>query len=67
MEVIINRRPIAVTDDIQTLGQLLGRENLDGNGVAVAVDNKLVKRDEWASMPLSEGMRITVIRAVCGG
>lgn len=67
MIVEINKRRVDVGDDISTLGQLLERENLAGLGRAAAIDNKLAPRPQWNEIKLSEGMNITVIRAVCGG
>lgn len=67
MELTINRKTIEVAPGGTTLAELLERESLDGPGRAVAVDNQLVPRDKWAATALSEGMKITVIRAVCGG
>lgn len=32
-----------------------------------AIDGKVVRRADWAATPLSDGMEITVISAVCGG
>ena len=50
-----------------SLGELLTRERIPSEGVAVAVNNRVVPRGEWAATPVEEGMKITVIRAVCGG
>lgn len=36
-------------------------------GVAVAVDNRMVPRTEWADYALQEGLRIVIIKAACGG
>ena len=36
-------------------------------GVAGAVNNRVVPRAKWAATQLEEQMKITVIRAVCGG
>lgn len=67
MKVEINRKPIEFDEEIKTLSQLLKRENLDGQGRAVAIDNKLVIRSSWDNVELCDGMKITVIQAVCGG
>ena len=67
MKVEINKREIAVAPEIKTLEQLLIAENLTGPGRAVAVDNRVVSRTDLEDMPLKEGMKITVIKAVCGG
>lgn len=67
MTVEINKRAVEVAADVTTLRQLLEKENLAGSGQAVAVDNKLAPRASWGETALTEGMKITVIRAVCGG
>lgn len=66
MKVEINKREIE-TGVATTLEQLLKSENLNGPGMAVAVDGNVVRRTDWATTALYEGMKITVIRAVCGG
>ena len=63
MTVEINHRAIAVKEGCTTLAQLLENEGFTGVGQAVAV----VPRTQWSETPLTEGMKITVIRAVCGG
>ena len=66
MVVFINRKPVGV--EVPTsLAELLAREGIPAEGVAVAVNNRVVPRGEWAATPVAEGMKITVIRAVCGG
>ncbi len=68
MEVEINKRTVTVDEAaVPTLAALLKAERLDGLGQAVAVDNPLAPRSQWAQMPLRDGMKITVICAVCGG
>lgn len=66
MKVEINKREIE-TGVATTLEQLLKSENLYGPGMAVAVDGNVVRRTDWATTGLYEGMKIMVIRAVCGG
>ena len=66
MEVFINRKPVGV--EVPTsLAELLAREGIPAEGVAVAVNNRGVPRGEWAATPVAEGMQITGSRAVCGG
>lgn len=67
MKVEINCHTIDVEDTCVTLAQLLDKENLTGVGQAVAVDNAVVPRTQWGEFRLTDGMKITVIRAVCGG
>ena len=66
MEVFINRKPVGVEAPM-SLAELLTREGIPAEGVAVAVNSRVVPRGEWAAAPVEEGMKITVIRAVCGG
>lgn len=40
---------------------------LPPQGVAVAVNNRMVPRTEWESVALAEGMSVVVVRAACGG
>ena len=39
----------------------------EGRGVAVALDGEVVPRRSWDDVPLREGQRIEVVRAVQGG
>lgn len=67
MKVEINKKTVELDEETKTLSQLLKRENLDGRGRAVAINNKLAIRSSWDKMELCDGMKITVIQAVCGG
>ncbi|WP_302282608.1 sulfur carrier protein ThiS [Alistipes putredinis] len=66
MEVFINHSPVE-TDAAMTLAELLMQEGIAADGIAVAIDNKVVPRSEWPTTRLQAGTKITVIRAVCGG
>lgn len=69
MTVELNKKSITVAeaDGPATLAALLEQHGLGRAGQAVAVDNRVVARSAWASTPLRDGMKITVITAVCGG
>lgn len=66
MRVTINHKP-AEAQEGETLGALLNRLGLNRPATAVAVDNGVVPRDRRDDFPLAEGMKITIITAVCGG
>lgn len=53
--------------DAQTLLTLMQELNMPDRGVAVAVNNGIVQRSDWGSYSLSENMKITIIKAACGG
>lgn len=67
MVVEINNHAVEVANDCDTLLKLLEQEGFSGQGKAVAVNNRVVKRSDWEATPLADGMKITVISAVCGG
>lgn len=66
MEVFINHSPVE-TEFSTSLADLLMQEGIAADGIAVAINNKVVPRSEWAATRLQTGAKITVIRAVCGG
>ncbi len=41
--------------------------NLPEKGIAVAVNQQMVPREEWDECALKEGDDILIIKAVCGG
>ncbi len=65
MQISINN---TLTDTAaQTLQQLAEELSLPSKGVAVAVENQMVPRDEWSSHTLSQGAHVVIIKAACGG
>ena len=65
MNVIVNKKNIDTS--CTTLAELVKSQGLPQNGLAVAVDNKMVKRTEWDSFKLFDGQHITILKAFCGG
>lgn len=65
MKVILNGKELQT--QAPTLEALVCELQLPAQGVAVAVDNHIVKRTAWADHALIEGSRITIIKAACGG
>ena len=51
----------------QTLADLAVEMSLPEKGVAVAVNNRMAPRTDWASTNIKEGDNIVIIKAVCGG
>lgn len=50
-----------------TPADILLRLGLDGPGIAVAVNDAVVRKNELGKLPLADGDRIEIIRAVGGG
>lgn len=65
MKVTINNKET----ETQALNvkQLAEELNLPATGVAVAISNTMVPRDEWAETQILEGADIVIIKAFCGG
>lgn len=65
MNVTVNNKPVET--GASTLKELALQLELPEKGVAVAVSNKMVPRNEWDNFAITEGVSIIVIRASCGG
>lgn len=67
MELIVNDKSRNVTDDI-TADQLLQELGWDSKqGVAVAVNNQVVPREQWQQKQLVAQDRVIIIQATQGG
>ncbi len=47
--------------------QLSEELGLPAQGVAIAVNNRMIPRTAWRECLLTEGMQIVIIKAACGG
>lgn len=50
-----------------TIDELLEELNLPQTGIAVALNDQIVRRDDYAHTPLASGDEVEIIRAVQGG
>lgn len=50
-----------------TVAELIDELQIPGNGVAVGLGGKIVRRTEWDAQVLSEGAEVVIIKAACGG
>jgi len=69
MQIIVNGESTTCNDDACTVSVLLDRHRIDVDtrGVAVAVNDEVVPRGQWARRPLRDGDRVEIIHAVQGG
>ncbi len=65
MKISVNNKEVETA--AVSLSKLIEELSLPLQGVAVAVENRLVPRAAWATYALSEGMKIVIVRAACGG
>ena len=66
MKIYINQKEIEVQDNI-SIKELLDMQQIAIEGTAIAIDNKLVPKNEWNDRILTDGNKITIIRATFGG
>lgn len=66
MKVILNQTELCVDNNL-TLCNLLKEQNIKPEGIAVAINNKIISKSDWAETTLCESDKITVIQATYGG
>ena len=65
MKVQVNNKEVETT--ASTLAQLATQLQLPENGVAIAVNNRMIPRPQWDGFGLQENDNLIVIKAACGG
>ena len=65
MKLTVNNKEVET--EASTLAQLAQQLGLPPQGVAMAVNNRMIPRTEWSNYALSEGLAIVIIKAACGG
>ncbi|MFI3301749.1 MAG: sulfur carrier protein ThiS [Rikenellaceae bacterium] len=65
MNITVNNQPQSVS--AQTISSLIEELSLETNGVAIALNNKVIPRSEWSVTPIAEEDKIIVVSAVFGG
>lgn len=65
MKVSVNNKDVET--GANTLSQLTEELSLPAQGIAIAVNNRMVPRTEWTDYTLTEGVSIIIIKAACGG
>ena len=66
MKVQVNNKEVE-TADASTITQLTVQMGLPAQGIAIAVNNKMIPRTEWESFTLHENDNLVIIKAACGG
>ncbi|HRL17536.1 MAG TPA: sulfur carrier protein ThiS, partial [Prevotella sp.] len=51
----------------KTIRELAQELDLPATGVAVAISNEMVPRDEWENTIIAGGADIVIVKAFCGG
>ncbi|WP_178797551.1 sulfur carrier protein ThiS [Bacteroidaceae bacterium] len=66
MKLTVNNKETEVKDGC-TVTELAAQLALPEKGVAIAVNNKMIPRTEWAERILQPDDSLVVIKAACGG
>jgi sulfur carrier protein len=66
MNVIVSGVERRFNDDIN-IALLLKADAIDARGIAVAVNECVVRKSEWEKHQLLDGDRVEIVRAVQGG
>lgn len=66
MQIIVNNKTMELAEE-STLSTLAETLRLPEKGVAVAVNNQMIPREEWSETRLQEQAQVVVIKAACGG
>lgn len=66
MKVKVNNKDLELNGQ-NSLLQIAQTLELPDKGVAVAVNNRIVRREDWATYTVQENDQIIVIKAACGG
>ena len=65
MKVNINNK--TTETQAKTVKELALEMNLPATGVAIAISNVMVPRDDWSTTPIEENADIVIVKAFCGG
>ena len=66
MKVQVNNKEVKITD-ASTITQLTEQLELSSQGIAIAVNNKMIPRTEWDKFVLHESDNLVIIKAASGG
>lgn len=67
MTILYNQEPLDLPNDYMTIDDLAKWKEVPSQGSAIAVNDKLIKRDLWSVTKLNPMDRVTVITAAYGG
>lgn len=65
MKISVNNKETVT--EARNIADLAVELELPSDGIAIAVDNKMVKQSEWENTTLEENAKVLIIKAACGG
>lgn len=67
MDIIVNGEPHSIQEQISVLHLLNVLEMPSPKGIAIAINDVVVPRTEWANRSIESNDQITIIKATQGG
>ncbi len=67
MNIILNSIPTPLPKDYMTLEDLVNWKEINPNGTAIALNDKIIRKENWKITRLADLDRVTIISAAFGG
>lgn len=67
MKIFFNNEIVDLPNDYMTMEDLVKWKNLQTKGIAIALNNKIIRKANWSVTPLHHDDHVTVITAAFGG
>ena len=66
MTILLNGKKYEVREGM-TLSSFIEEQGISKEGIAVAIDYKVIPKKQWDRVPLTENLEIMLIQAISGG
>ena len=66
MKILVNNKETELTQG-NTLADAARQLELPAQGVAIALNNRMIPRTQWAEQTVKDGDSLVIIKAACGG
>ena len=66
MKVQVNNKEVELTTG-NTISTLATQQDLPRHGLAIALNNRMIPRSQWAEQEIQNGDSLVIIKAACGG
>ena len=66
MKILGNNKETELTQG-NTLADVARQLELPAQGVAIALNNRMIPRTQWAEQTVKDGDSLVIIKAACGG
>ena len=67
MEVSVNEKKEKISNNVSLAEAIAELKITETNGIAIAINDKVIKRENWTTEKLNSNDKILIIRAAQGG